>query len=226
MGVPWSVRVDGAKPNKIAKVFRRIGQDSNISLKRAAYEMARATEREVRQLYYRYARGHRPGELESKIVEAGKERGAEAPARSPGDPSASSMLEIGRNIVTQPTGRQSGYYMVRVDPSAMSSQTSTGRPFGLPLSQLAEFIEQRISTVWPVTLRMIGYLMTIRRGKGGFGTRKRNFYMPNRQVAGTMVVTPPDMPVWKVVASRLTQLLPLVDGELRSLVLKAIQQFG
>lgn len=224
MSVRWTVRIDGVRPHKLARAFLKLGSDSKITIKRAAYEVARAAEREVRQLYYSYARGQKPGDLQTSLARAGKEQGADAPAKPPSE-THSTMLQIGRNIVTKPIANEANRYTVMVNPEALSAESRSGHPFGISLASLAHFIENRIATTWPMTLRMMGYLMTTRRGKGGFGTRKRNFHMPNRQVRlPAIVVTPPDMPVWRVVATRIHQLAPLLTGELQKIVLRAIEE--
>ena len=222
-----TVRLTGARPHKLGQVFRSLAANSDGGLRQACYRMAQTTAREVRQLYYQHGAGHKPSGISQMLRAVGKEKGANAPAKPPQGSPSSTMVQIGRNIQITPTGEKSGYYRVQVNREALTDETSSRYPFGRPLWKVADWIEKRIPTTWPFTLRMMGYLQTVRRGLGGFGTRKRDFNMPDRPVSiPAIVVTPPDMPVWSVVGARLKSLLPILDGELAKIVKRAIKSQG
>lgn len=187
-------------------------------------KVAFALSQRVAQLVRDEYRAHsvRPSGIHYQAIVQGKDVGASGPAR-PGRSAQSSMTLLSKSVVVTkvPHG-----YRIEIDPAARHPDPRAKHPAGVPLKLLAHWMENGTVSVMPVTLRMMGYIMSLQRRNAGPGKRKRPGNMPRTGTGRTIIVNKPAVPVWKNVANKLEKLQPLYTEDLRQRLQMALKHFG
>jgi len=168
------------------------------------------------------------------VAQRGKEHGAlsRRPAKRPvgTQPLFHILASSVRTARLQP-----GRFRIHVDPSSVYKQGTLRYPQGVPLGFLAWTHENQRGSFAPITRLMVTYLMALRSGKGGYGTRRRTKASRNSAVrtnsmsmsAGIVVLFPPKRPVWGyVIATQLPKLLNRFGGLVLQDVMKEAMRFG
>ncbi len=166
--------------------------------------LAQLVTNQVKARYYEFNKPPRGVSL--TILTRGKEIGplSNRPARV-GLGAESVMGRLARNVVLTHIAKK--HKRVEINPAALHPHGSLKWPGGVPLSLIAWWQENRISQTMPMTILMNAYLQMMLDKRGGFGERKTSKYIKtNRPLRGSVVITPPDRPVWKYVIENLKKI--------------------
>jgi hypothetical protein len=127
-------------------------------------------------------------------------------------------------ITPIPGGRKRGQYRIHIDPKARHPHGSLRHKRGVPLGLIAFMQESRRPVAMQQTHLMRAYMIMLREGRGGYGTPKKGKAITRNFPTGkTLVIVPPDRPVWShVIRMKIPKLL-LVFGHQ---VAKGIMQFA
>lgn len=156
----------------------------------AAYTLARKITALVKQKYRTYD-DVKPGGWMMDAKLRGKEQGAERPARLPMGEDETGLGLIAQHVQLEKSAKG---YLIQVNPSAQHPAT------GKLLRHIAHWIENPKPQIIQDTLRALVYRIMIQEKRGGYGTRRRDGHIENKQLGGTIVYNPPQRPVWKAVA--------------------------
>lgn len=189
---------------------------------------ARIAYREVTRTYEAFASEAFPGsELSERKYRLGKRKGDGGPAQKPSAP-GDTLRELGSFVRFYRTGLSASQtqsmgmsphrsrsmtagsvsgqsYIVEIDPSARVSKANKRYPEGIPARLMAYWTEfPRTTEVWE-TQRMLGYLMTLRRDKRGYGSPIKGPRKPKQGFRGAeqRAIVPSPKPVWNVAQRRL-----------------------
>lgn len=180
-------------------------QDQRIILSQLAGKIADA----IRAAYRQYSSS--PGGLSMAMLEAGKEKGAVRYAR-PGQSPTNVFDLLASNVGVMQDGRDG--YRIELNPAAIYPGPSGPRrggqayPMGIPLGLLAYWIENATPYVDVETWRSRAYKIMVKEGRGGYGTRRsKRPHLPDKPTGYVRVITPPQRPVWKLVAMQLEALI-------------------
>ena len=119
-------------------------------------------------------------------------------------------------------------FRVHVAQSAKHPHASAKFPQGVPLWLIAYMQESRRPVAMSMTHLMRAYIIMMREGRGGYGTRKtKRFIRRNFSTGTSFVVTPPDRPVWSyVIERRLPKLLKLTGQAISVDLVKLAVRYG
>jgi len=163
-----------------------------------------------------------------EVLRYGKEKGklSGRPAKKPVLLPGGIMSMIASNIEMRKLGRRS--FRVHVAQSAKHPHGTLRFPRGVPLWLIAYMQESRRPVAMNMTHLMRAYIIMLREGRGGYGTRKtKRFIQRNFPTGTTFVVTPPDRPVWSfVIQRRLPKLLILTAQAISVDLVKLAVKYG
>jgi len=186
---------------------------------------------EVKKTYDAFAQASWPSsQFSADAYVLGKREGDGGPARKPskaGDTLrelSSFVRVIDTNIGHLIRGNKNSIrvYTVDIDPTAKVSRANLQFPTGIPAPLMARWKEWPKPVQVPETQRMLGYLMTIRRGNAGFdspvkGPRRPSAPFFGDHPSGTIAIVPKPYPVWQLVQERLPS--KIQDGLIKRAIL-------
>uniref|UniRef100_A0A6M3XZC7 Uncharacterized protein n=1 Tax=viral metagenome TaxID=1070528 RepID=A0A6M3XZC7_9ZZZZ len=215
-----SLRYDGA----FTKYVEYIKALQGGELKKANSVAARGVASRIKDIVAQKYRTYReqPYGLGRTAILRGKDKGhwPERPGRS----ITSTMSLLANNVVVVPVMGEG--YRIQIRDGVFHPDPKPGYPEGVPLQLMASWIENAHPVEIPMTLRMMVYLKLLREGKGGFGTKTtgRSLGKTGDMEVGSLVFTPPQRPVWRAVAMRITS--PEVTGMYTKDLARRIRQLA
>ena len=211
---------------KVAAFLDAIPPYTKQILPKHAERLAHAVQLQIAERYRTFDGS--PGGFGLMVAQYGKEKGklSGRPAKKPALLPGGIMAMIGASIERRKFGR--GSFRVHVAQSAMHPQASLRFPRGVPLWLIAYMQESRRPVAMNMTHLMRAYIIMLREGRGGYGTRKtKRFIQRNFPTGTTFVVTPPDRPVWSfVIQRRLPKLLILTAQAISVDLVKLAVKYG
>jgi len=214
--------------------IRKMDADTlKMSTAQIRWRLAQGAAALVRRKYRSYSGGG-PSGIHLASVTLGKRVGEFNKARRGRE--ATPITEMLANAVEASGDAKSGFLVgIGAKASKKGGQIPRhpdkhrkGYPQGIPLSTIAHWIEHPKDVIVDVTMKMVGYLRTISKGKPGFGTRKspKRPYLPSRKTGKTIIFKQPERPVWSAVHKDLVRLKPKYDREIRSLLEGLANKYG
>jgi hypothetical protein len=195
-----------------------------LTANKAMYRLAQAAQRMVRDEYKKQGKDTISGLARESIVQ-GKDKGAVRPARPPRGTTPTTMTRLARAVILR---KETNAYVVRIDPAAMDiDQRDYYKGGAAPLAVVAHWIENPQPIIMDITLRMMGYLMALRRGNAGPGKSSRKSLSVNPVLfPGAIVIKPQPHPVWRTVAAYLMKNSDMFTGELQQAIFKIGRAYG
>lgn len=207
----WEMRFKSRKGGPVPgfaglRMFLEELKDGRMSPAKGVRGLAQRVAKLVREEYRKQSRGApEPTGLSKQIKEMGKDKGAVNPARLP-EPQVSTLYMLSMCVIEEKT---STGWLIHIDPAAISPHSNNQYPAGQPMGLVAHFLENPQPYIKiPVSLRAMGYFMTLRRGEGGYGKRKSTrASLPDQNIGQVNIITPKQYPVWETVSKELIKLL-------------------
>jgi hypothetical protein len=152
-------------------------------------------------MYSRFTRYRIAGVRQERSVVLGKRAGAEVPARKGREYKMAGEI-LKDKIAVFPAGGKSYTIAIMAGHYLGDTKGSKIGVFrrGVPLQLLAYWVENGQQVVWPITTRMLAYIMAaLKPNKRGYGSRRKPNQNPiqNNKPTGKMIrFNYPKLPVW------------------------------
>lgn len=186
--------------DQVATFLSRIGPELSKTLPRLVDHMAKRIQHNVKTRYQQF--DEQPKGLSALVLQHGKEFGpmSQRPAKVPGLVRGLFGM-LAQHVIVRRISRGKRW-RISLDPTKRMTQATKRHPYGPPLSFMAYVNEARKGGPVPFTLLMQSYIIMLREGRGGWGTRKGGRHLTTNYTKGTVLMIPKERPVWSYVIKR------------------------